>query len=477
MQTRTRIIDVGGRTVISVEVPKSLHVVGTTSGVYVRRALEVDGSPHCVPFPAHEMLAHEIDRGAVDFAAIPARGATASDLDPAELDRFRRLSSVSMADPILSELSDLEICRALGVWRTADDGVERPTLGAVLLFGTEAAISRHVPNHEVAFQVFDGLSLEINHFTRSPLFKAAEDVFHRVSVWNREEELQFGMLRIALPALPAQVAREAIANALVHRDYTAVGPTRVTISEDAFEVTSPGGFPPGVRLDNLLTISQPRSPILADAFRRAGVVERSGRGVSLMFMSMLRLGREAPDYTQSTERLVRAIVPLGKADIAMARFVAQRENDRGRPMRLFDLQVLHELRAQSKLSATEIAHELNRTLGETRAGLNRMLEEGLVEQRGTGSRRIYHLSAAVYRALDNSPAYVRIRGTESIQHEQMVLRYVESFGPITRGKAAELCLLTPQQATRLLGRMVERGKLIRIGERKATVYDLPNAVG
>ncbi|WP_369122933.1 winged helix-turn-helix domain-containing protein [Nocardia farcinica] len=114
-------------------------------------------------------------------------------------------------------------------------------------------------------------------------------------------------------------------------------------------------------------------------------------------------------------------------------------------MRLFDLQVLHELRAQSKLSATEIAHELNRTLGETRAGLNRMLEEGLVEQRGTGSRRIYHLSAAVYRAMDNSHAYVRIRGTESIQHEQMVLQYVESFGPITRGKAAELCLLTPSR--------------------------------
>ncbi|MFI2556714.1 DNA glycosylase AlkZ-like family protein [Nocardia farcinica] len=61
--------------------------------------------------------------------------------------------------------------------------------------------------------------------------------------------------------------------------------------------------------------------------------------------------------------------------------------------------------------------------------------------------------------------------------EQMVLQYVESFGPITRGKAAELCLLTPQQATRLLGRLVDRGKLIRIGERKATVYDLPNAVG
>ncbi|MCP9621056.1 AAA family ATPase [Nocardia otitidiscaviarum] len=474
LQTYTETVELDGYEVIVIDIPKSPRVVGTSNGVYVRRALRIDGTPQCLPFPAYDMLAHEIDRGAVDFAAIPARGATMDELDPAEFDRFRMLARTSGADTVLTELSDTEICRALGVLRCGDDGTERPTLGAVLLFGRESAIALHIPNHEAAFQLFDGLSLETNHFTRAPLLRAAEDLYARVQTWNREEEVQLGLLRVALPRVPHTVVREAIANALVHRDYTALGATRVTISDDAFEVSSPGAFPPGVRLDNLLSVSQPRSPILADAFRRAGIVERSGRGISLMYSALLRLGRDTPDYSQSTDRSVRAIVPLGSADIALARFIADRESRDGRPMRLFDLQVLHELRLQTNLSASEIAEQLHRTPGETRAGLTRMIEDGLVELRGGGRGRMYHLSAAVYRALDNPPAYIRVRGADSIQQEGMVLQYVESFGAITRAQAAELCMITPSQAGNLLRRMSRAGKLVLQGQRKAARYILPS---
>ncbi|WP_280265669.1 DNA glycosylase AlkZ-like family protein [Nocardia wallacei] len=139
-------------------------------------------------------------------------------------------------------------------------------------------------------------------------------------------------------------------------------------------------------------------------------------------------------------------------------------------MSLFDLQVLHELRSQTKLSANEIAEQLHRTQGETRAGLSRMIEAGLVELRGSGRGRMYHLSAAVYRALDNPPAYVRVRGTDPIQQERMVLQYVDSFGSITRAQAAELCMITSQQASRLLRRMTAEGHLTLEGERKAARY-------
>lgn len=473
LQTRTSIVDLDEGAVIAVEVPQSSRVVGTRSGVYVRRTLKLDGTPQCLPFPAHEMLAHEIDRGALDFAALPARGATMSDLAPTEFDRFRRMARTAGSDPVIPEMADLDICRALGVIRTADDGIDRPTLGAILLFGTSAAIALHVPNHEVAFQLFDGLSIEVNSFSREPLLAAAEDLAHRVSTWNREEELEFGLLRVAIPSVPPTVVRESIANALVHRDYTALGPVRVAINDDSFEVTSPGGFPPGVRLNNLLTVSQPRSPILADAFRRAGIVERSGRGISLMFAAMLRLGRDTPDYSQSTDRMVRAVVPLGHADIPLARFVLQQEQSIGRPMRLFDLQVLHELRVQTSLSTGDISEQLHRTVGETRTGLGRMVEEGLIEQRGAGRGRNYHLSAAVFRAMDKSPAYVRVRGADVIQQERMVLQYVESFGSVTRAQASELCMITPQQASWLLRRMTRAGKLVLVGERKAARYIAP----
>ncbi|MGH3873548.1 MAG: ATP-binding protein [Pseudonocardiaceae bacterium] len=80
------------------------------------------------------------------------------------------------------------------------------------------------------------------------------------------------------------------------------------------EVSSPGGFPEGIRLDNLLVAApQPRSPLLADAFKRTGLVERTGRGINRMFAEQLRVGRPAPDYGRSTDRQVVAVLPGGPA--------------------------------------------------------------------------------------------------------------------------------------------------------------------
>jgi ATP-dependent DNA helicase RecG len=59
-------VQVEGAEVLVVEVPDSPRVVGTTRGTYVRRAIAGDARPTCVPYHAHEMLAHEVDRGAVD---------------------------------------------------------------------------------------------------------------------------------------------------------------------------------------------------------------------------------------------------------------------------------------------------------------------------------------------------------------------------------------------------------------------------
>ncbi len=475
VQTRTTIVSLDDHDVIVVEVPDSLRVTGTTDGKYTRRALKADGTPQCVPFPAHEMLAREIDRGATDFASLPARDVSWDDLDPLEFDRFRRLARTSNADPVTGELEGKEICSALGVTTIGPAGTTLPSLGAVLLFGKAHALRRYIPNHESAFQILDGLAIEVNAFSRDPLFKSAEDLMARFQAWNREDEVEFGLLRLAIPAVPESAAREVIANALVHRDYTAMGAVRVEITDDAFTVTSPGGFPAGVRLDNLLTVSRPRSPILADAFRRAGIVDRSGRGVNKMFASLLRIGREAPDYSRSTTAEVQAVFPLGKADLALARLIAQQETSTKKPMRLSDLQILHELRVEPQLTAPEIADQLEVTEGEARASIGRMVDSGLVEMRGAGRGRTYHLSASAYQALGTQSTYVRVRGTDAIQREQMVLQFVESFGEITRAKTSELCMISPDTASNLLRRMAGKGLLELRGSRRTAHYVLPKA--
>lgn len=70
------VVTVDGAQIIAIEVPDSPRIVGTATGKYVRRAIGADGRPTCLPLRAHEMLAREIDRGAADFARLPAHGAT-----------------------------------------------------------------------------------------------------------------------------------------------------------------------------------------------------------------------------------------------------------------------------------------------------------------------------------------------------------------------------------------------------------------
>ncbi|MFF5079652.1 DNA glycosylase AlkZ-like family protein [Actinoplanes sp. NPDC000266] len=476
LSTNVDLVEVEGKEVMVIDVPDSPRVIGTTRGTYVRRATGGDGRPTCMPYHAHEMLAHEVDRGAVDWATLNVGGAAWADLDPLEFERVRRLVSNSgaSADRLLGTLSDREIASALGLARL-DDGV---TAGALLLFGKVDAIRRYLPTHEAAFQVLRGLDVQVNDFLPYPLFRLAEELFSRFEARNQEEEVEFGLLRVPVSTYSETAFREAVANALVHRDYTRRGAVHVQWTDEQLEVSSPGGFPRGVTLDNLLVVPpHPRSPILADAFKRTGLVERTGRGINRMFVEQLRVGRSAPDYGRSSASHVVAILPGGPANLPITRWISEQERGIGMPLGLPELQVLSELFRERRASTSDLAKVMQRTDAETRNLLNRMVERGWVEPRGDGKGRSWHLSASVYRALETPAGYVRVRGFDPLQQEQMVLQYVDSHGQITRAEAADLCALTSAQASLLLRRLARDGKLDSVGERKGTRYVRPGDTG
>lgn len=472
LSTVAGIVQVEGVEVLVVEVPDSPRVVGTTKGTYVRRAIAGDGRPTCVPYHSHEMLAHEVDRGAVDWAGLRIGGAVWGDLDPLEFERLRRLTNTAgdRADRLLASLSDREIASALGLVRAEAE----VTAGALLLFGRSEALRRFLPTHEAAFHVLRGLEVEVNDFLPYPLLRLAEEMFARFQARNAEEELQFGLFRVAISTYSETAFREALANALIHRDYTQPGAVHVQWSEEQLEISSPGGFPSGIRLDNLLVAPpHPRSPLLADAFKRTGLVERTGRGINRMFAEQLRVGRPAPDYGRSSDTHVVAILPGGPANLSMTRWVIEQENQQQRPLRLAELQVLAELIRERRATTPDLARVMQRTDAETRNVLARMVERGWIQARGDGKGRSWHLSAALYRVFDAPAGYIRVHGFEPLQQEQMVLQYVAAHGKITRTEAADLCSLTPDQASRLLRRLAKEGKLELRGERRGSEYIRP----
>lgn len=452
--------------ILTIEIPPVRHTVGTSDGVYLRRARGGDGRPACLPMDIPAMQSLQADRGLLDPSAQIVTAARWEDLDPLEFERFRRSirERRGRSDESLVDLSDLELAKALGVVE-ANGLVRAVRLAALLLFGREDVLRRLVPTHELAFQVLRGLDIEVNDFFRWPLLRVMEEVESRIRARNREQELMVGLLRVGVPDYPERALREAVANALIHRDYQRIGAVHFQWHPERIEISNPGGFPEGVRLDNLLvTAPRPRNPLLADACKRAGIVERTARGIDTIFYEQLRNGRFAPSYARSDTVTVVIVIPGGEANLDFVRLLVT-EAQNGRALGLDDLLILNALWQERSVDTSEAARLTQKPEAETRATLHRLVEAGLVEERGEKRGRTWHLSAAAYRALGDRAAYVRQRGFEPLQQEQMVLQYVEKHGRITRKEAAELCRISSPQAYRLLDRLAEQGLLARDGER------------
>ncbi len=459
-----------GKGVLVLEVSPSRTPVGTSDGVFVRRTLGGDGRPACLPMGFHEMQSLQADRGALDYSAALVPEATWDDLDPIEFERYRRSIRTYRGDEVLLPLSDVEIAKALGAVE-ANGAVRGIRVLGLLLFGREEAIRRYLPTHEVAFQVLRGTAVEVNDFFRWPLLRVLEMCEERFQARNREVEIMVGLFRVGVPDFAPAAFREGLANALIHRDYARLGAVYVQLHDERIEIMNPGGFPEGVRLDNLLvTPPRPRNPLLADAMKRAGVVERTGRGIDAVFASQLRSGRPAPSYQRSDALSVSLVLPGGEANLDFIRLVVEQEHA-GRPVGVDGLLLLNALWQERVLSTDEAARLIQKTAAEARAVLGRLVEEGLIEASGETKARVWRLSAAVYRRLGQAAGYIRQRGIEPLRQEQMVLEYARQHGRVTRADVIELCMISPNQAYEMLRKLVRSGRLVRQGTgRRNTWY-------
>ena len=459
-----------GINVAAIEVPKSSRLVATSDGLLQRRRMQADGTPQCVPFYPHEFASRQADLGLLDFSASPVAGASIDDFDPIERQRLRQMIERFSGDAALISLNDNELEGALGLVRTIA-GQRVPTLTGLLLIGRESSIRNYLPTHEVAFQVLDHTQVRVNDFYRTSLLKIFERVIDQFEVRVEEDEVQWGLFRVPVPTYDRRAFREALVNALVHRDYATLGTVFIRFQGDALSLSNPGGFVEGVTLENILVVEpKPRNPTLADAIKRIGLAERTGRGVDLIFQGLLRYGRPSPDYSGSTASLVKVILSSAKADIPFLTMIVEEEARTGSAISLDALIVLSRLRHERRIDMTAVTDAIQKPETAARAILERLVEAGLIEPHGIKKGRTYTLSANLYRQLGQSSDYIRQAGFDRIQQEQMVMQYTQKHGRITRKDAIDLCRLSEDQATRLLQTLVDEQKLISQGKGRGAFY-------
>jgi ATP-dependent DNA helicase RecG len=430
----------------------------------------MDGTPEAVPFYPHEFVQRQSSLGVTDPSALPVENLAVEDLDPIQRIRIRNAIKKYGGDQSLMPLADDELDGALGL-TVSVGGMRRPTVAGLLLLGNEMQLRQHLPSHEVAFQVLRGTDVLVNEFYRKPLLETFEEVEVLFRARVEEEEIQVGLFRVPIPNFDRRAFREAFVNALVHRDYSALGAVHVKLDDDGLSISNPGGFVEGVNLDNLL-VADPRSrnPLLADIIKRIGLAERTGRGIDRIFEGMLRYGRTAPDYSMSSAHTVSVRMSAADADAEFLRMIVEREEQTGAAMPIDSLIILSRLRNERRLRTADLAKSVQKPETVVRGTLEKLVEAGMVEAHGTGKGRTYTLGAKVYQGAGQKAAYVRQAGFDPIQQEQMVMSFIDTHGSIKRADVVELCHISPDQAYKLLARLKKRGEIEQIGERKGAIY-------
>lgn len=458
--------------VLKIEIPRSRGVVSTSSGKILRRRLKLDGSPEVIPMYSYEIPSRLSELGLLDFSAQPLAGAVLDDLDPNQRIRLRRIiQNRQGGEKTLLMLPDDELDIALRLV-TEVAGKYVPTMTGMLLIGKEERIAELMPTARSTFQVLEGTAVRINEDSSKPLLELFENYETYLKAWNPERETEYGLFRIPIPEFDWAAYREGLVNAFCHRDYTMLGSVRVLIDDEGMSISNPGGFIDGVNLKNLLTVEpHGRNPALADAMKRIGLAEKTGRGIDRIYEGSIIFGRPWPDYTESTSRTVKLFIQRAKANLPFAKLIADEQKRQQKPLSIYTLMILSLLNGERRCSLDRIIEVTNLSENKVRAAVENMIETGLLEASGNGKNRSFILGKQIYREANESIKYVRQTDIDSIRRPELIMKLAETQqGIITKQDVMDLFKISPAQAYSLLKQLKNENKITLLNGGKYARY-------
>lgn len=453
-------------------VPEGLQKpYGTAAGLFKQRV-----GKNCMPLDRVVFQRAQVASAALDWSGEPAQGVTLSDLDPLQIERARQVLRGKAPSSGLLDLPDLAFLQGLEAVR---DG--RVTHTGLLLFARREVLARCCPQAQFHYVLHDSeTTVARNDIDRLPLLEAVErmeQVF--VGPLNPEKEIELGLFKMRIPQYPIEGVREAVLNALTHRDYLNPGEILVRHSAQELVVTSPGGFVAGITPDNILRHEAvPRNRTLANALVKLRLVESSGIGRRRIFRSALVFGKRRPQYQTDGHSVTLRLFNRATHD-AVAQLVARLDAE-GAEVSLDHLLVLDALMGQPFIDSAEVAQVLQLPRDEARWVLEAMCMPplNLLERKGHTPAATFHLAKGVATALKGKVAYTRTRGLNPVRYAEMVREYLRDHQRIENAQMRELLGLgdSPSaqvEASRLLTKWSqEDGFLLKHKEKGKPFYTL-----
>lgn len=441
-----------GSRLLAIRVPESSEIHSDMKGRAPRRI-----GTDCVPMSPQDQARLREERHGVDWSAEPSerliKDASAAAVAAARAllerlpDRRRELAALHQRD----------LLGALGVI----SGNQLSRAGEVLF----CDVGGQSPRIVYQYRVTPGGEPTAIERLGAPLMIEFERVLELVAARRHltPVTLPDGQ-QLHVQDFPDLAVREAIANAMLHREYHLTEPVTIDHSPEVLVVVSPGPLVSGVTPQNILTHpSKPRNRALATAARTLGLAEEVGRGVDRMYREMIGAGRDVPLF-ESTSDHVRVSLVGGAPNTQIARYVAllpQRERDDTDSML-----TLFSLVSHKTTNARTLGPILQKPEDEVEAVLRRLAADdpGMLEPTRESARRShpnYRLRSQALQLLGTAVRYQR-RTTDEI--DRKIIEHANEYEKVTNRTVRNLFDVGTGRAAAILGNLVEREILVKTSE-------------
>ena len=397
-----------------------------------------------------------------DFSSEICQGLKISDLDPEAIKVLKERYAEKQKNQHFKALSDKQALSDIKLIIG-----NKVTYAALILLGKKECIQKYLPQASIILEYRKSeasIAFDNRQQYSGPFFRIIDELWHDINLRNSKIDIQNNSYIDNIPYFREDVIREAINNAVAHRDYRKASEVVIKLYPELFVVMNAGGFPLGVTIDNILEVpSTPRNRLLADVMAVTGLVERSGQGVDKIFRETIAEGKEKPDYSHSDCFRVELHLSAAIKDISFALFLESEQRDLKDEEKLsvFEVIALDEIRKGN-------SHSVSKNI------IQKLLSRNLIEKRGKTSGTYYILSQSYYEISDSKGEYSQKANWDSSQAMPIILSHLARFQKAKmRDFAAALePHMSRRQVRTLIDSLVDKGTLIKSGKGSGTTYSI-----
>lgn len=396
-----------------------------------------------------------------DFSQQICESATINDLDDTAINILKEKYAKKQNNSRFLTLSNEQILNDLNLVIKG-----KVTNAAIILLGKEEFLKNTYPQAAIMLEFRHSesqITFDNRVIYRQPFYIMIDQLWHDIDLRNGTFPIKEGPYIFDVPYFNEEVIRESINNAITHRDYNRSSETVIKQYPQKIVIINAGGFPHGVTIENILTVSStPRNRLLADVLSKTGIVERSGQGVDKIFYNTLSEGKQAPDYSHSDAFKVELILSAIMQDKAFALFIESVQQNLAEENKLsvFEIITLDKIRRNNEIQS------IDKTI------INKLIDRNLIEKRGKTNGIYYILCRSYYEFTGNEVEYSRKSDWNLPQMVSIILPYLTKYNRAKMGDFVKLLEghLTRRQVRVYIQQMVERKILVPTGKGSGTSY-------